>query len=161
MFFFYLYSMIVALIKDEANWLQEAAGRTMKHGGNTWASGSLDEKRMCPSQENIEDSVDMIVHWVTYTRDEGWTVYEWHRFRELGALGDGGRAFEMERTEHSGSDVLSRYSIGTMDKIHLHLYKDFPCTYVSPRKKLISWGFVLPLSWGPLSMPRFILSDKN
>lgn len=46
------------------------ASRIMKHGGNTWASGSLDEKRLCPSQENIEDLVDMSVHWVNYTRDE-------------------------------------------------------------------------------------------
>lgn len=41
-----------------------------------WASGSLNEKRMRPSQENTEDSVDMIVHWVNYTRDESCTVYE-------------------------------------------------------------------------------------
>lgn len=34
---------------------------------------------------------------------------------------------EMKRTEHIGSDVLSRYSMtfGTMDKILLRLYKEF------------------------------------
>lgn len=35
----------------------------------------------------------------------------------------------MKWTEHIRSDVLSRYSIGTVDKIHLHLHKDFLCTF--------------------------------